>query len=161
LDDDLNHGRAKDVASIVETDLDSIIQRQKFFIRNILQEGKTLLGILNRIQRYFRVETPTAFLLMAFFLEGSIFFLHPSRIQNHYRKQLLRCRCQQNISSKPFLDKLRDEPRVVQVNMSEEETMDLVWRNGEGLPVSVGIVPFLKQPAVDEDLHSARIQKIA
>jgi len=47
------------------------------------------------------------------------------------------------------------------VNMSEEETMDLVWRNGEGLPVSVGIVPFLKQPAVDEDLHSARIQKIA
>jgi hypothetical protein len=149
------------VASIVETDLDSIIQRQKFFIGNILQEGKTLLGILDRVQRYFRVETPAAFLLMALFLEGSIFFLHPSRIQDHYRKQLLRCRRQQDISSKPFLDELRDEPRVVQVNVGEEETMDLVWRNGESLPVSVGIVPFLKQPAVDKDLHSARIQKIA
>ena len=66
-----------------------------------------------------------------------------------------------DISSKPFLDKLRNEPRVVQVNVGEEETMDLVWRNGEGLPVSVGIVLFLKQSAVDEDLHSARIQKIA
>jgi hypothetical protein len=39
--------------------------------------------------------------------------------------------------------------------MGEEETMDLVWRNGESLPVSVEIVPFLKQPAVDKDLHSA------
>jgi hypothetical protein len=45
--------------------------------------------------------------------------------------------------------------------VGEEETIDLVWRNGEGLPVSVGIITFLKQSAVDENLHSARIQKVA
>jgi hypothetical protein len=50
---------------------------------------------------------------------------------------------------------------MVQVNMSEEEIMDLVWRNWESLPVSVEIVPLLKQSAIDKDLHSTGIQKVA
>jgi len=45
--------------------------------------------------------------------------------------------------------------------MSEEEVLDLVWRNGEALPVSVGIVTLLKQSAIDKNLHSAGIQKVA
>jgi hypothetical protein len=47
------------------------------------------------------------------------------------------------------------------MNMGEKEIMDLAWRNREGLPVSVGIVPFLKQSAIDKNLHSASIQKVA
>jgi hypothetical protein len=50
---------------------------------------------------------------------------------------------------------------VVKVNMSEKETVDLVRRNREALPVPVGIVPLLKQPAIDQDLQSAGIQKVA
>jgi hypothetical protein len=45
--------------------------------------------------------------------------------------------------------------------MGEEEIADLVWRNREVFPVSVGIVSFLKQSAIDEYLHSAAIQKVA
>jgi hypothetical protein len=62
---------------------------------------------------------------------------------------------------KPFLDKLRNTPGVIQVNVGEKEIMDLVRRNGECLPVSVGIVPFLKQSTINKDLHSATIQKVA
>jgi hypothetical protein len=39
--------------------------------------------------------------------------------------------------------------------------LDLVWRDGEGFPVSVGIVPLLKQSAIDKNLHSINIEKIA
>jgi hypothetical protein len=98
---------------------------------------------------------------MAFFLEGDIFFLHSGRIQNHDRKQLFRCRGQQDISGKPFLDKLGNKSRVVQVNMGEKEILDLIRRKGEALPVSVGKIPFLKQSAIDKNLHSASIQKVA
>jgi hypothetical protein len=45
--------------------------------------------------------------------------------------------------------------------MSEEEIIDLVWGNWEFVPVSVRIVPLLKQSAIDKDLHSTRIQKVA
>jgi len=161
LDDDFNHGRAEDVAGIVETDLDLVIQRERFFIVNILQEGETLLGILDSIQWDFKVGSPSAFLVMAFFLESSIFFLHSSRIQNHDRKQRFGCGGQQDVSGKPFLNELGDQPGVVQVDMGEKDIVDLVWRNGEGFPVSGGIVPLLKQSAIDKDLHSASIQKVA
>jgi hypothetical protein len=91
---------------------------------------------------------------MAFFLEGCIFFLNSSRIQNDYREQFFGCGGQQYFSSKPFFDKLRNKSGVVLVNMGEEKILDLVWRNGEGFPVSVGIVSFLKLSAIDEDLGS-------
>jgi hypothetical protein len=149
------------VAGIVETDLDSVIQRKMVFIGNILQKGKTLLGILDCIQRYFGVGSFSAFLIMASFLVGGIFFLDSGRIQNHDRKHLFGRRGQEDISGKSFPDKLGDKPGMVQVNMSEEEIMDLVWRNWESLPVSVEIVPLLKQAAIDKDLHSTGIQKVA
>jgi hypothetical protein len=41
--------------------------------------------------------------------------------------------------------------------MRKEETIDFFWRDGEGIPVSVDVVPFLEQAAVDEDPDSARI----
>ena len=81
---------------------------------------------------------------MASFLESSIFFLNSSRIQNHYREQFFRCRGKEYVSGKPFLDKLRNKSGVVLVNMGEEDVLDLVWGNREGLPVSVGIVSFLE-----------------
>jgi hypothetical protein len=59
---------------------------------------------------------------------------------------------------KPFFDKFRNKSRVVLVNMGEEEILDLVWRNWEGLPVSVGIIPFLKHAAIDEDFHFTSFQ---
>jgi hypothetical protein len=42
--------------------------------------------------------------------------------------------------------------------MCEEEILDLVRRNREGFPVSVGIVPFLKHAAIDEDFHFSSFQ---
>ena len=45
--------------------------------------------------------------------------------------------------------------------MGEKEILDLVRRDGEDLPVSVRIVPFLEQPTIDKDLHSANFQKVA
>ncbi len=62
---------------------------------------------------------------------------------------------------KPFFDKLRNKSTVVLVNVGEEEILDLVWRNREGLPVSVGIIPFLEQTAINEDLYTSSIQKVA
>ena len=47
------------------------------------------------------------------------------------------------------------------MHMSEKETIDLIWSDGEGLPVSVSVVSFLEQSAVDEDPDSVRIQKVA
>jgi len=58
---------------------------------------------------------------------------------------------------KPFLDQLRNKS-VVLVNMGEEKILDLVWTYREGLPVSVEIIPFLKQSAIDEDFHSSHFQ---
>jgi hypothetical protein len=68
---------------------------------------------------------------------------------------------QQDISGKPFLNKLRNKPAVVYVNMGKDEILNLIWRNREAPPVSVGIVTFLKQPAIDKDLQSTDIQKVA
>jgi len=45
--------------------------------------------------------------------------------------------------------------------MGEKEITNLVWRNGEALPVSVETVAFLKQSAIDKNLHSTSIQKVA
>jgi hypothetical protein len=45
--------------------------------------------------------------------------------------------------------------------MGEEEIFDLVWRNREGLPVSVGIIPFLKHSAIDQDFDSSSFQQVA
>jgi hypothetical protein len=87
--------------------------------------------------------------------------LHSGRIQDYYWKQHFGCGGQEYISGKPFLDKLGNKPAVVQVNMGKEEMLYLVWRNGESLPVSVRVVPFLKQSAIDKDFHSASIQKVA
>jgi hypothetical protein len=47
------------------------------------------------------------------------------------------------------------------MNMGKEEILDLVWRDREGLPVSVGIIPFLEQTAINEDLYTSSIQKVA
>jgi hypothetical protein len=60
-----------------------------------------------------------------------------------------------------FLDKFGNEPAVVQVNVCEENMINLVWRNWEGFPVSVGIVPFLKQSAIDKNLQFANVQEVA
>jgi hypothetical protein len=59
---------------------------------------------------------------------------------------------------KPFFDKLRDKSRVVLVNMGEEEKLDLVWRNREGFPVSVGVISFLEHAAIDQDFDSGSFQ---
>jgi len=45
--------------------------------------------------------------------------------------------------------------------MGEQKMLDLVWRNGKGLPVSMGIIPFLKHSAIDKNLHSIGIKKVA
>jgi hypothetical protein len=47
------------------------------------------------------------------------------------------------------------------MNMGEKKMLNLVWRNRKILPVSVGIVPLLKQSAINKDLHSPSIQKVA
>jgi hypothetical protein len=54
---------------------------------------------------------------------------------------------------KPVFDKFRNKSAMVLVNMGEEEILDLVWRNREGLPVSVGVISFLKHSAIDQDFH--------
>jgi hypothetical protein len=149
------------MAGVVKTDLDSIIQREIGSIGNVLQKGKTLFGISDRIQRDFWVGPSSAFPIVALFLEGGIFFLDPGRIQNHDGKHLFGWHGQEDVSIKSFLDKLGNEPGVVKVNMGEKEIVDLVRRNRKSLPVPVGIVPLLKQPAIDQDLQSAGIQKVA
>jgi hypothetical protein len=142
------------VAGIVETHLDLIIKGQIFFVGNLLQEWKTLFSILDCVEGDFRVGSLSALRIMELFLEGGIFFLHSSRIQDDYWKKCFGCRREQDVSGESLFDKFGNEPAVVQVNVCEEDMINLAWRNGEGLPVSVGIVPFLKQPTIDKNLHS-------
>jgi hypothetical protein len=98
---------------IVKTDLDSIIQRERRSISNVLQKRETLFGISDRVQRDFWIGSSSAFPIMTLFLEGSIFFLDPSRIQDHDRKNLFGWRGQEDISCKSFLDKLGNKPAMV------------------------------------------------
>jgi hypothetical protein len=97
----------------METHFDLVIQGEEFLVGDVSQEGKAFLGVLDGVQGDFWIRSTSAFSSVAFFLEGCIFFLQPSRVLHDYWKQLLRRGSQNDVSCETFLDKLGNEPRVV------------------------------------------------
>jgi hypothetical protein len=66
-----------------------------------------------------------------------------------------------NFAMEAFLRKLRYQAAMVQVGMGQQNGIYRVRGNRKFVPVPVPQVPFLVKPAVNKDIETVYLQKVA
>jgi hypothetical protein len=103
----------------------------------------------------------TAFLLMPPFLLGGVLFLELGRVEEHDREEVGTGRRRQDPVMESLADELGQKAGMVEMDVSEEDEIDRLRRDGKGRPIPLEIGSLLVQAAIDEQPEACRLYEIA
>jgi len=141
----------------MEGNRNAIIEGRGRAVSDLLDEGQGPLGVLGGIEGNLVVGTAAAFLLMAFFLEGRVFFLDLGGVHKDDRQEIGGGRSRQDRSRKSVADKPGDEAAVVEVGMGQKQKVYFIRRTGKDSN-SFPEGAFLVKAAIHENVQSPAVR---
>ncbi len=156
----LDHGRAEDVARVEEADRSRSAEVEGLIVGDLLDERHGGLDVLRGVERDDRVVHGPPLLGVAPPLEGRVLFLDVRGVHERDGQDVGRGGRRQDRSGEALGDETGNEAAVVQVGMGEEKEIDVLGRDGKGVPVAAEQRPLLIEPAVDEDAEAVGLDEV-
>jgi hypothetical protein len=117
-------------------------------------------GIFHSVQRYFRIRAAASFPFVALRFVCSVFFLQLPSIKEDDLGYLCRRLGAKYLACVTFSHQFGQEPAVVEMGVSQKDSINRFRVKLERLPVSFLVLPFLVQPAIYKYPCVMSLQKI-